>query len=141
IDYEKWYPLQPLLEVIDELASRADATSNLVAIGIKLAEYGVEPADMDTGSLPLILENWESHMYTSMRNGDVGHITTEKVNDKCYRITLETIFPDDMCYGLAYGFTRSRLPRGTEFKVWYEDFENRRDKGDSDKTVICVSWK
>jgi hypothetical protein len=138
---DKWYPLQPLLDVLFELSIHFDSVSNLVAIGVKIAEYGVEPSDMKTASLPYVLEHWEQHLYANVRNGDIGHIYTEKVTDTLYRVTQQNIFPDDLCYGLAYGFARSRLPLGTNFKVWYESFDYRIDRGDADKTVICVSWE
>ncbi len=75
------------------------------------------------------------------RNGDVGHVITQKITDTSYRIIQQNVFPDDLCYGLAYGFARAHLPLGTNFRVWYEDYDHRIDNGDSDQTVICVSWE
>jgi len=141
IDPKQWYPLQPLLDVLYELGIQKDSTISLVAIGVKIAEYGVEASETERAPLPVVLENWEKHLYANVKDGDVGRIITEKVNDKHYRITHQNVFPDDLCYGLAYGFTRSRLPKGTNFKVWYEDYEHRIDNGGSDKTVICVKWE
>jgi hypothetical protein len=141
IDPEKWYPIQPLLDVLYEIGSQHNGSESLVAIGVKIAEYGVEAAETNKASLPVVLENWEKHLYANVRNGDVGHITTEKVNNSFYKVSHQNIFPDDLCYGLAFGFARSRLPLGTNFRVSYEDFEKRIDKGTSDKTVICVSWE
>lgn len=141
IDVNKWYPLQPLLHVLKTINESPSATANLVAIGVKLAEYGLEPDSMNKADLGVVLEHWEEHMYRNIRNGDVGRIITEKVNDQFYKVTQKNIFPDDMCYGLAYGFARSRLPLGTNFKVWYEDFDNRIDRGDADETTICISWE
>jgi hypothetical protein len=141
IDPNKWYPLQPLLNILYELGTNADSTNNLVAIGVKIAEYGVEAAATDHASMPVVLEHWDEHMYASVRGGDIGHIVTEKLNDKSYRLTQKHVFPDDLCYGLAYGFARSRLPKGTSFKVEYEDYNHRIDNGDGDKTVILVKWE
>ena len=140
-DPAKWYPLQVVLDVLYEVGTQFDGTSNLVAVGVKIAEYGVLPDDWKTVNLPMVLEGWDHHLYSSVRNGDVGHIFTEKVNDTFYKVTQQNVFPDDLCYGLAYGFARSRLPLGTNFKVWYEDYDHRIDRGDADKTVICVSWE
>lgn len=140
-DPDKWYPLQPVLEVLKELNDSSSATTNLVAIGVQLAEYGVEPEDIIEAPLPVVLEHWQDHMDNSFRKGDPGKIITEKINDKYYKITHANLFPDDLCYGLAYGFARSRLPLGTNFKVWYEDYDNRIDNGGGDKTVICVQWE
>lgn len=137
---EKWYPVAPLLEVLYEIGSNPQTASSLVSLGVKIAEFGVEPTDLQKADLPLVLENWERHMYTNIRNGEVGHIRTEKISDTSYRIVQSNIFPDDLCYGLAYGFARTHLPLGTNFKVWYEDYAHRIDNGDADETVICVSW-
>lgn len=137
---EKWYPLQPVLDVLKELSKGDSATTNLVAIGVKIAEYGVEPEDIVNAPLPIVLEHWNDHMQISFRGGDVGIIITEKVHDKFYKTIQKNVFPDDLCYGLAYGFARSRLPLGTNFKVYYEEYNNRMDNGGADSTVICVEW-
>jgi hypothetical protein len=141
VDPEKWYPLQPVLDVLKELHDNPAATVNLIAIGVKIAEYGVEPEDIINAPLPVVLEHWNDHLHINFRNGNPGQIITEKVHDKFYKITQKNIFPDDLCYGLAYGFARSRLPLGTNFKVWYEDYDDRIDNGGNDKTVICVEWE
>jgi hypothetical protein len=138
---DKWYPLQPLLNALYEIGNHPDASSSLVSIGVKIAEYGVEPPDLKSARLALVLEGWEKHLYANVRGGDIGHILTEKVNATSYRITQDNVFPDDLCYGLAYGFARVHLPLGTNFKVWFEDYNHRIDNGDADKTVICVSWE
>ena len=70
----------------------------------------------------------------------VGFVA-EKVEDTYYRVTHQTVWPDDLLYGLAYGFARGRLPEGTNFTVWYENQDNRLDNGSADKTVICVQWE
>lgn len=141
LDANEWYPLQPILDVLKVLYHGPDSTMNLVAVGVKIAEYGVEPEDIVNAPLPVVLEHWNDHMHLNMRNGNPGEIITEKVHDKFYKLTQKNLFPDDLCYGLAYGFARSRLPLGTNFKVWYEDFDNRIDNGGADKTVICVEWE
>lgn len=141
VDAEKWYPLQPVLDVLKELYDNPGAMMNLIAVGVKTAEYGVEPEDIINAPLPVVLEHWHDHMHYHFRKGNPGEIIAEKVHDKFYKVTQNNMFPDDFCYGLAYGFARSRLPLGTNFKVWYENFDNRIDNGDGDKTVICVEWE
>ncbi len=141
IDANKWYPLQPLLDALYEIGTHPDVSSSLVSIGVKIAEYGVEPPDLKNARLALVLEGWEQHLYANVRGGDVGHVITQKITDTSYRIIQQNVFPDDLCYGLAYGFARAHLPLGTNFRVWYEDYDHRIDNSDSDKTVICVSWE
>ena len=141
----EWYPLQPVLDALKELSTTSGASTNLIAVGVKLAEYGVEPEDIIQAPLPIVLEFWQAHMDQNIVHkdtgvGGAGTIVTEKVNDTFYKITHNNLFPDDLCYGLAYGFARSRLPLGTNFKIWYEDYSNRIDNGDAEETVICVQW-
>ncbi len=138
---EEWYPLQPVLDVLKELSKSDSATTNLVAIGVKIAEYGAEPEDIVNQPLSVVLEHWNDHMQLAFRGGEVGTIITEKVHEKFYKVRQKNVFPDDLCYGLAYGFARSRLPLGTNFKVYYEEYNNRMDKGGADSTVICVEWE
>jgi hypothetical protein len=140
-DPDKWYPMQPVLDLLKELSESSGASTNLIAIGVKTAEYGVEPEDVIEAPLPVVLEHWQDHMNANMRKGDPGTIITQKVDDKFYKIRHNNLFPDDFCYGLAYGFCRSRLPLGTNFKVWYEDYNNRIDNGDAEETVICIEWE
>jgi hypothetical protein len=140
IDPAKWYPLQPLLDVLYELGTESGGSANLIAIGVMIAEYGIEAVETERAPLSIVLENWEKHLYANVRNGDVGHIITEKVNDKFYKVTQQNVFPDGLCYGLAYGFARSRLPKGTQFTVSYEDYDHRIDNGGADKTVISIKW-
>ena len=141
IDVNQWYPLQPLLDALKDLHEGSDGESALIAIGIQIAKYGLEPEQMNQADLDVVLEHWEAHMYTNVRNGDVGQIITEKVGENSYRLIQKNKFPDALCYGLAFGFARSRLPVDADFTVEYEEYDNRIDNGDNDETVILVSWE
>jgi hypothetical protein len=140
-DPEKWYPLQPVLDVLKELSKGLNASRNMIALGIKIAEYGIEPEDIVNQPLSVVLEHWNDHMQLGFRGGDIGTIITEKVHDKFYKTIQKNVFPDDLCYGLAFGFARSRLPLGTNFRVWYEESDNCIDRGGADSTVICIEWE
>lgn len=139
---DHWYPLQPWLDVIwDELAPRPDFDSTMIAVGMKVVEYSIAPPEMKNVTLGQMLEGWNAHFHTNHRNGEFGYIVTEKVNDKFYKTIHRHIYPDALNYGLAYAFARQILPKGTPFKVEYEDYNYRMDRGGADKTVICVSWQ
>lgn len=138
---DQWYPLQPWLDLIwDELSVMPGFSSSMIAVGLKVVEFALTPPEMAGVSLGQMLEGWDIHFHANHRNGEVGKITTEKVTDKYYRTIHQHIYPDDLNYGLAYGFARHCLPKGTPFKVWYEDYDYRLDNGGADKTVICVKW-
>jgi hypothetical protein len=47
--------------------------------------------------------------------------------------------PDDLEYGILYGFAK-RFLAGTQFTVWYDEDLPRMDQG-GDQTVIHVKWK
>lgn len=139
IEPEAWYKLQPWLNVINELSKQPNFTSNMVAVGLKVAEYAVMPPEMKDVTLDMILMGWNEHFYVNHRNADLGHITTEKVADKHYLMTHCHVYPDDLSYGLAYGFARIMLPKGTQFEVWYDKDYIRLDHG-GDKTLLHVQW-
>lgn len=141
VEPDKWYPLQPWLDAIYELSTQPNFESAMIAVGMKVVQYAVSPPEMKDVTLGQMLEGWDMHFHANHRNGDVGKITTEKVNDKHYRTIHQHIYPDGLNYGLAFAFARTILPKGTAFKVWYEDENHRLDKDNADKTVICVSWE
>ncbi|MBN1202305.1 MAG: hypothetical protein JXJ20_10655 [Anaerolineae bacterium] len=141
IDPDKWYPLRPWLDLIDELSTQPNFASNMVAVGLKVAEYAIMPPEMKNVTLGQMLEGWNEHFHANHRNGEIGSVVTEKVNDKFYKTIHQHIYPDALNYGLAYGFARAFLPAGTHFDVWYEDNDHRLDNGGGDKTVICVRWE
>lgn len=140
IEPDRWYPVRSFLEIMDELSTQPEFTNNMIAVGLKVAQYAITPPEMQGVGLAQMLEGWDTHFHANHRNGDVGHIITEKVNDKAYRVTHQNIYPDDFNYGLAYGFAKTCLPHGTNFVVKYEDYNHRLDLGNGDKTVITVSW-
>lgn len=141
IQRDQWYPLLPWLHCINELAHLPSFSSNMVAVGLKVVEYAVTPPEMQDATLAQMLEGWNIHFHANHRNGDVGQITTIKIDDTHYKTIHEHIYPDDMNYGLAFGFARTLLPKDARFTVWYEDPIYRLDYGGADKTVIHVKWE
>lgn len=141
INPNEWYPLEPWLALINEMSADANFASNMIAVGLKVAEYAIMPEEMKNVSLAQMLEGWNIHFHANHRNGEIGQITTEKVSDTHYRLIHQHIYPDDLNYGLAYGFARTFLPKGTHFTVSYEDYDHRLDNGGGDKTVINVQWE
>jgi hypothetical protein len=52
------------------------------------------------------------------------------------------VYPDDMSYGILYGYARRFLPPGTKFKVYYDPDVLPRDQGGSENyTIIHISWE
>lgn len=139
---DHWYPLQPWLDLIwDDLAPRPDFETTMIAVGLKVVEYALTPPEMKNVTLGQMLEGWNHHFHANHRNGEVGQIVTEKINDQTYKTIHRHIYPDGLNYGLAYGFARQMLPETAAFKVEYEDYNYRLDRGGADKTVIIISWE
>jgi hypothetical protein len=137
IDADKWYSVQSVLDVLNDLAQQPDVMSNFVAIGLKIAEKAFIPPQIT--QLDQILMGLNDVYQMNHRNGDVGYMETEKVGDTHYKLHLHDVYPDDFTYGILYGFARRFLPQGTQFTVTYENPAIGRDRGGSE-TIIHVEW-
>jgi hypothetical protein len=136
-----WYKIQPFLDLLNQLAFIDEQTLNFVAIGITIAETAYMPPEMSQMSFGELLMHWDDHYQGNHRYGNIGHKSTEKVNDKHYRVTLHGgLYPDDFEYGVIYGFGKRFLPKGIHFFVRYDDTVQRLDKG-GEKTILDVQWE
>ncbi|MBZ0308307.1 MAG: hypothetical protein K8I82_19740 [Anaerolineae bacterium] len=141
INPQAWYPAMPWLDYLYSLASQTGFSTMMVAVGLKVAETARMPPEMRGISLGEILMMWNTHYHANHRYGEIGEIFTEKVNEKYYRTIHNHLYPDDMNYGIAYGFARVFSPAGTRVSVWYENPDHRLDKGGGDETIISVRWE
>ncbi len=139
IQSDQWYPCQDWLNCMNDLLENTDATSNMIAIGLKVAQNVVLPPQLTNATLPQILSQWDKIYQNQHRGGDVGYVRVEKVSDTHYITYHKRLYPDDMSYGVAYGFCRRFLPAGTIFTVKYDENVPRQDNG-GEETVIHVSW-
>jgi hypothetical protein len=137
LEADKWYPAQNWLNVLNDLAQEPDFTSNLVAIGLKLAEKVLIPPQVET--FDQLLATFDMAYQMNHRNGEAGQIITEQIEERYFRIKLEDIYPDDMTYGIFYGFARRLLPQGTQFSVKYDEGQLNRDRG-GDETILHIRW-
>ena len=89
-----------------------------------------------------VLMRWDDMYQMLHRNADVGGITVEKIAEKHYKTSHTVIYPDDMSYGVLFGFARRFLPPGTPFKVYYDPEIPPRDRGgEQDATIIHIEWE
>ena len=137
---DQWYPAQQLLSVMNDLAAASGTTGNFVAIGLEIAKIAPFPPEPNFTSLESVLMMWNAIYQNDHRGGDIGFIETDKILDTQYRCTLQHIYPDDLMYGVAFGFAHRLLPSGTEFKVWYDHSILRLDLG-GDQTIIHIAWQ
>ena len=140
IDANKWYPLKSYLDFLTELVQQPNLMFNLVAIGMSIAEVAPMPPELANAAFSQVVEGWNEHYQASLRNGDVGRKTTIKVADQHYKVVHDrTVVPDDLEYGVLYGFAQRFLPPGASFDVWFDEDIPRMDEG-GDRTVLHVSW-
>jgi len=139
IEPDKWYPLQPWLNVLEDLSNESNAMFNMVAIGAAISETAVLPPGAENLSIEEILFAIND-VYQMQHKGDVGSVVTEKVDDHHIVLTLNVPYPDDLEYGTAYGFARRFLPPNTPFTVEYDAKSLRHDEG-GDCTILHITWE
>lgn len=139
IDPNRWYSLQKVLNVLNDISEEANSMSNFVSIGMAAAQRGYETLSDEAKRLPLgtFLKQYGMAYKARLRNGDVGEVETEEVNDKHYILRLRVPFPDDVFYGVIYGYVRLFRPQNQSFSLKYDDRIPRRDQG-GDVTVLHV---
>lgn len=141
IEPEEWYPASKWLSVMNDLAAAPNMSMNFVAIGMKIPEHIILPPELQNATLPQILEMWDVIYHMQHRGGDIGNYVIEQLTEKHYRCTYNGIYPDDLNYGVSFGFCRRFLPQGIQYTVKYEEIDNRLDQGENDETVILFQWE
>lgn len=140
VDPQAWYPVKKWLDAMNDMAKEPNLTNNYVAVGMRIAQNVVLPPELQNATLPQILNMWDAIYQMQHRGGDVGYVKIEQLSDTSYRTTHRHLYPDDITYGVAYGFGTRFLPQETNFSVAYEDDNARLDSGDAQETVILVKW-
>ena len=140
VNPENWYPAQKYLDVLNDIYKNPNASTNFIAVGMKIAENVVLPPDMQNPTLPQILAMWDPVYKLQHRGDNIGGIEVQQLSETSYRTIHRNIYPDDLAYGVAYGWCKRFLPRGRSFNVRYEDIDNRKDKGGAEETVILIDW-
>lgn len=137
-----WYSATTFMDALNELAEHDNLSSNLIAIGMEVGKNVPVPPDNPNPTLEEMLYGWDV-AYTSLHRNhhdNIGGIAVEKVAEKHYKTIHTHLYPDDMSYGIAYGYARRFLPKGTSFNVFYEPNVPRLDEGDGKNTIIHVKW-
>jgi hypothetical protein len=141
IDAADWYSSEIFLDFLNEMIHHPNTMYNLVAIGISIAEVAIMPAELEHATFEEIVRSWNAHYQANFRNGYVGRKTAIQVDHNRYKVILDqTILPDDLEYGVLYGFAKRFLPHGTPFSVWFDEDLPRLDEGGA-QTVLHVLWE
>jgi hypothetical protein len=140
VDPNGWYSVKALMDAMNEIVSNPNSSPNMVAIGLEIGRIVPMPPDMPDPTLGQVLMMWNGIYQYLHRNGDVGAINVEKMSETHYKVTFTDLYPDDFSYGIMYGYARRFLPRGTRFKVFYDEAVTPRDQGGTGATVIHLKW-
>ena len=140
IDSQAWYPMQKLLDIYNDMTDHKDGTMfDFVSIGMKEAEQAIVPSRFQTMSLSEILMSVTQVFDLNNRGSDYGSCKAEKVTDKHVRVTIRAATPDDIWYGVFYGFVSRFAPKGVHFTLKYDPDIPHRENG-GDETVIHITW-
>lgn len=133
----EWYPKKLYIDLWNSILEASHApTQNLVSVGMTIADTAWPP-EADEQDFETLVLTW-GHAFDAVNRGaDKGYVKTEKLSDNKYMVRCCTPDPDDLQYGVAYGFCRRFLPEGTHFTVTYAPGVTRRDEG-GDETVLVI---
>lgn len=137
IDVEAWYPLQQILNVLAEIGRNKNAMMDFVSIGLAAAEYSMFPPEIEQVSIQEFFRLYQQVYPTRHRNGDAGQLWVDVAENGNITITLDNPYPDDLMYGMMYGFARRFSPRNKSFAVSYDTTQPRKNQG-GDVTVIRI---
>ncbi len=134
-----WYSAQPLLDAFNEMAATGSSMSSFVSLGMKAIETARLPEGIESMPLMDTLTTMGQAYALNHRGSNIGEIKAEAVNGNHAKLTFNLPWPDDIWYGVCYGYTRRFAPKNTHFKVYYDTAVTRRDMGGSE-TIIHIVW-
>ncbi len=137
VEPEKWYPVQIILDTLSEVAHSSGAMLDLVSIGLHATEVAYFPPEYLSKplnqALPLL-----PHLYRMNHRGtNIGEVLQSQISENHYRYELCLPFPDDLWYGIIYGFVRNHVPKNHRFSISYAPDIPRRDHG-GEVTIIDI---
>lgn len=139
IDPDAWYPTQHILEVMSAIAHEGNAMSHFVAIGIKAAELSPLTPELEQLPFDAFIRRYAEIYRVRHRNGDPGTIQVTEAGDNHITLVFNVPYPDDVMYGLVFGYARRLFPPDVHFTVYYDEDVPARDAG-GEETIIHVTW-
>jgi hypothetical protein len=139
VDPQRWYPLQSVLNVLSDVSENPDAMANFVSIGMAAANIGYNA--LADSAKKMSLDQFFTlygQVYQERHRGDAGYVTSDKLNNHHLVIRMKIPYPDDLYYGVIYGYVRQFLSRSkTPFSLKYDETQPRRDQG-GEETIVHV---
>lgn len=137
LDPNKWYPKQMYIDLWNSIiSSNSQAMFDLVSIGMTIAE-NAWPPELEGQPFDELIMGFGDGFNAVNRGADRGYVKTMRREPNQYALAFRTPDPDDIHYGVVYGFCKRFLPKGKTFTVQYDTNITRRDEG-GDETVILV---
>jgi len=139
IDPQGWYPVQTVLDVLNEISEGENASSIFVSVGVAAAQLALAalPPVMKGCTLQEFFSKYDAMWKSRHRNGDAGFVHCEQVDENHLILCIKTPYPDDVFYGAIYGYVRFFCPKDKTFSISYDDQIPTRDAG-GDETVMHV---
>lgn len=140
LDPEAWYPIETWLDVFNDMETESGAYADFVSAGMAIADKAVFPPEFDNMSFIEIMQTWNDAYLMNNRGEGMGEMPCEVINDKHIAMIARTPYPDDYIYGSYYGAARHFLPDGTDFTVYFDEEEPRREEG-GERTIVHIEWE
>lgn len=139
IDPQAWYPVQQLLDIYNDIAVGINVSPIFVSLGMAAAQIGLDGMSEEAKSLSLqaFFSNYDAVWQSRHRNGDVGHVKYEQINEDHIILTIKVPYPDDIFYGAFYTYARHFHPKNKNFSVAYDERIPTREHG-GQETVIHI---
>jgi hypothetical protein len=138
IEPQKWYPLQPYLNVFKAIIDqRSGAMFNLVSVGTKVSEMALLPPEMN--SIETAMRMVDIGYQINHRNGNVGKMTPNFVGPRTVEIIDSSCYPDDFMYGVLFGLARRFKAMNDDLVVRHEHSAACRKRG-GESCTYRVTW-
>ena len=125
-----WYPQQRWLDALREI-DQGDMF-DLIAVGKQVAEHVPLPAEVDSVESVLMMIG---KTYTHNHRGCPGYTKPEILGEKHVRLTVYDPYPNNMVYGVMYGFA-ARFERRAIVR-----YDDETPYGtESDTVIYHVTW-
>lgn len=134
---QQWYPAQPWVDVLNEVAHTPTGMFNLVAIGMRQLELAEMPPEFSYMPLKDILSQMDGAYRMNYRGTDIGGIRTDVLAEDHITLTVRTFEPDDLWFGNIHGMVRRFAPH-MRFTVTFDPSTPRNDERKKE-TIFHIS--
>lgn len=139
LDPQTWYPLQKFFDVLNEIDEQGGDILDLVSIGMNIGSKFAIPPEMEALPYAELIKLTPQIYNMTHRGSNIGSFAVQEVTPKHFKVLLQVPDPDDLWYGIVYGFTRRCLmPTGQYFTVIYDENQARQENG-GDITTIHIN--